>query len=207
MLVLGIPNIQVFPSFNQNILKYVISQWNVIILSINRSHFIYLDSIYLFFSLQNLELLDGKFSGGVNEEGIKYYNNLIDELLANGIKPFVTLLHFDVPQALEDEYGGFLSSRIVFMDPLTTGDYPQIMRSLVRSCLPTFSKEQSNLLIESFDFLGLNYYSAVYAANAPNSFTLIPSYIIDSRVNQLSERDGVPIGPQARTLSSIRPLL
>ncbi|GMP88262.1 hypothetical protein CsSME_00040312 [Camellia sinensis var. sinensis] len=94
-----------------------------------------------------------------------------------------------------------------FMDPLTTGDYPQIMRSLVGSRLPTFSKEQSNLLIESFDFLGLNYYSAVYAANAPNSFTLIPSYITDSRVNQLSERDGVPIGPQARTLSSIRPLL
>lgn len=58
-------------------------------------------------------LPNGKFSGGVNEEGIKYYNNLIDELLANGIKPFVTLLHFDVPQALEDEYGGFLSSRIV----------------------------------------------------------------------------------------------
>ena len=30
-----------------------------------------------------------------------------------GIKPFVTLLHFDPPQALEDEYGGFLDHRIV----------------------------------------------------------------------------------------------
>ncbi|CAL0334131.1 unnamed protein product [Lupinus luteus] len=55
----------------------------------------------------------GKISGGINGEGIKYYHNLIDELLANGIKPFVTLFHWDVPQALEDEYGGFLSSRIV----------------------------------------------------------------------------------------------
>ena len=30
-----------------------------------------------------------------------------------GIKPFVTLFHWDTPQALEDEYGGFLSQMIV----------------------------------------------------------------------------------------------
>lgn len=30
-----------------------------------------------------------------------------------GIKPYVTLFHWDVPQALEDAYGGFLSSKIV----------------------------------------------------------------------------------------------
>ncbi|CAN1158070.1 Beta-glucosidase 24 [Linum perenne] len=58
-------------------------------------------------------LPNGKASGGVNKEGITYYNNLIDELLANGIKPMVTLFHFDIPQSLEDEYGGFLSSKVV----------------------------------------------------------------------------------------------
>ncbi|KAI9079405.1 hypothetical protein K1719_038704 [Acacia pycnantha] len=55
----------------------------------------------------------GKVGGGINQEGIKYYNNLIDELLANGLKPFVTIFHWDVPQALEDVYGGFLSPHIV----------------------------------------------------------------------------------------------
>ncbi|KAK7816245.1 non-cyanogenic beta-glucosidase [Quercus suber] len=55
----------------------------------------------------------GKLSGGVNREGIKYYNNLINELLGKGLKPFVTIFHWDLPQALEDEYGGFLSPHIV----------------------------------------------------------------------------------------------
>ncbi|KAJ0079847.1 hypothetical protein Patl1_23762 [Pistacia atlantica] len=55
----------------------------------------------------------GKISGGVNWKGVDFYNSLINQLLSNGIEPFVTLFHWDVPQALEDEYGGFLSSEIV----------------------------------------------------------------------------------------------
>uniref|UniRef100_A0A7N2LCL9 Uncharacterized protein n=1 Tax=Quercus lobata TaxID=97700 RepID=A0A7N2LCL9_QUELO len=55
----------------------------------------------------------GKLSGGVNQEGVTFYSNLINELLSQGLKPFITLFHWDVPQALEDEYGGFLSQNIV----------------------------------------------------------------------------------------------
>jgi len=94
---------------------------------------------------KNYSYLGGKLSGGVNQEGIKYYNNLIDNLLANGqcscftiffflikvditflshdsyvwninvagVQPYVTLFHWDLPQALEEEYRGFLSPRVV----------------------------------------------------------------------------------------------
>ncbi|KAG6590225.1 Cyanogenic beta-glucosidase, partial [Cucurbita argyrosperma subsp. sororia] len=55
----------------------------------------------------------GTLKGGVNKKGIRYYNNLINELLANGIKPYVTLFHWDTPQALEEKYGGFLGAQIV----------------------------------------------------------------------------------------------
>lgn len=36
-------------------------------------------------------------SGEVNQKGIEFYNKLIDECLANGVEPFVTLHHFDTP--------------------------------------------------------------------------------------------------------------
>ncbi|KAG6519890.1 hypothetical protein ZIOFF_016919 [Zingiber officinale] len=55
--------------------------------------------------------LDGR--GPVNLEGVQYYNNLINELKKYGIEPHVTLLHFDLPQSLEDEYFGLLSPKIV----------------------------------------------------------------------------------------------
>ncbi|KAG5253041.1 beta-glucosidase [Salix suchowensis] len=55
----------------------------------------------------------GRLSAGINEEGIQFYNNLIDELIKNGIQPYVTLFHWDTPQAIEDKYGGFLSRNIL----------------------------------------------------------------------------------------------
>ncbi|OJT04041.1 Beta-glucosidase 1B [Trametes pubescens] len=49
----------------------------------------------------------------INEAGIQFYSNLIDALLERGIVPFVTLYHWDLPQALYERYGGWLSKEIV----------------------------------------------------------------------------------------------
>ncbi|KAL6652544.1 hypothetical protein ACP70R_011469 [Stipagrostis hirtigluma subsp. patula] len=266
-------------------------------------------------------MTDGSLSGGINREGVNYYNNLINELLSKGVQPYGTIFHWDSPQALEDKYGGFLSPNIIndfkdyaevcfkefgdrvkhwitfnepwtfcsggyatglsapgrcspweqgkcsvgdsgrepyiaahhqllahaeavqvykekyqatqkgeigitlvshwflpfsrsktndyaarraidfmfgwFMDPLIRGDYPATMRGLVGNRLPKFTKEQSELVKGSFDFIGLNYYTSNYADNLPPSNGLNTSYMTDSQANLTGVRNGIPIGPQA----------
>ncbi len=44
-------------------------------------------------------------SGPANAKGLDFYRRLVDELLANDITPWVTLYHWDLPQALEDAGG------------------------------------------------------------------------------------------------------
>lgn len=56
--------------------------------------------------------------GKINRKGIDFYDRLIDELLKNNIIPFITLFHWDLPQILEDKYGGWRSKEVskIFSD-------------------------------------------------------------------------------------------
>jgi beta-glucosidase len=49
-------------------------------------------------------------TGEVNRDGVEFYRALIQELIDNGIRPYATLYHWDLPQVLEDA-GGWLERR------------------------------------------------------------------------------------------------
>ncbi len=51
-------------------------------------------------------------TGDVNPLAVKFYNEMIDELLANGIEPFINLFHFDMPLCMQEK-GGWESREVV----------------------------------------------------------------------------------------------
>ncbi|THV47149.1 hypothetical protein BGAL_0331g00070 [Botrytis galanthina] len=52
-------------------------------------------------------------NGPVNQQGVEHYDDVIASMVANGIKPAVTLFHWDTPLALFNSYGAWTDERIV----------------------------------------------------------------------------------------------
>src|SRR5699024_7935455 len=48
-----------------------------------------------------------------NKKGLEFYDNLIDELLDNGIEPVITISHFEMPVNLSTEYKGWYSREVI----------------------------------------------------------------------------------------------
>ncbi|PTY39257.1 6-phospho-beta-glucosidase [Brachyspira hampsonii] len=48
-----------------------------------------------------------------NEEGLKFYDDMFDELLKHNIEPVITLSHFEMPYHLAKEYGGWLNRKVI----------------------------------------------------------------------------------------------
>lgn len=51
--------------------------------------------------------------GEINRKAVDHYHDVIDECLKHGIEPVVTLYHFDLPQALQEKYGGWSSRQCI----------------------------------------------------------------------------------------------
>lgn len=62
--------------------------------------------------------------GSVNQKGVDFYHNLIDELLEKGIEPILTMYHFDLPQALHERGG--------WANPATIDAFVEYSRVLYR---------------------------------------------------------------------------
>jgi len=68
-------------------------------------------------------------SGAKNQDGIDYYHRLIDECILNNVTPVVCLYHWDLPQALEFDYGGWLC---------TNGEIQRDFTAYAKFCFETY---------------------------------------------------------------------
>ncbi len=66
-------------------------------------------------SIQWTRLIDDFETASVDEDGVRYYNSVIDEAIKNGVTPVMCLHHFDLPIELYEKYGGWESKHVSYL--------------------------------------------------------------------------------------------
>jgi len=104
-------------------------------------------------------------TGEINEAGITYYNKLIDKCLENNITPWVTLYHWDLPEALEKK-GGWTHRSIIYY-----------FKEYVEICTKRFGDRVKNWIVmnEPFSFTALGYMFGYYAPGKFGVNNYLPS--------------------------------
>ncbi|HUO06612.1 MAG TPA: GH1 family beta-glucosidase [Candidatus Binataceae bacterium] len=94
-----------------------------------------------------------KGKGAANQRGIDFYNRVIDTMLKHGIQPWVTLYHWDLPQALEDE-GGWPNR-----------DLAEIFRDYAVLCADKFGDRVKHWMLfnEPWNFMVIGYMFGIHA--------------------------------------------
>jgi beta-glucosidase len=105
--------------------------------------------------------------GEINQEGIRFYHNLIDECLSNGITPYITLYHWDLPQALEDE-GGWTSFSI-----------NAAFNAFVSICALEYGDKVKNWIVlnEPFGYTSLGYMLGIHAPGKTGLSNFFPAVL------------------------------
>lgn len=91
--------------------------------------------------------------GKVNKKGIRFYNNVIDACIKNGMEPWVTIYHWDLPQPLEEK-GGWTNREIISW----FSTYTDV-------CTRAFGDRVKHWIVmnEPMSFTGLGYFMGYHA--------------------------------------------
>ena len=103
--------------------------------------------------------------GTVNNEGIDFYNDVINFCLEQKITPWVTIYHWDLPQALEDK-GGWTTRAII-----------EWFSEFVTICANAFGDRVKNWMVlnEPMVFIGAGYFLGVHAPGKKGLKNFLPA--------------------------------
>jgi len=104
-------------------------------------------------------------TGSINQAGIDYYNRVIDYCLSQGVEPWVTVYHWDLPQVLEDK-GGW-----------TNRDIVQWFTEFTGVCAKHFGDRVKHWMVmnEPSVFSGAGYFFGIHAPGRTGLKNFIPA--------------------------------